>query len=748
MPTTNDAVNIEEFFDRVNKYLTEDQVAFVRKAYELAAEAHAVQRRKSGEPYIIHPIGVASILAQLQMDDKTLAAAFLHDVVEDTDYTLDDIKERFGVVVANLVDGVTKLGKIEYISKEDRQIENYRKMFLAMARDIRVVLIKLADRLHNMRTMKYMPVHKQQSISRETLEIYAPLAHRLGIYTIKWELEDLAFRYMEPDIYYNLVEQVKIKRREREAMINEAMAEMKESLEKANIKCEIQGRPKNFYSIHKKMLRDHKELNEIYDLLAIRVLVDTVKECYGTLGIVHSMWRPIPGRFKDYVAVPKSNMYQSLHTTVLSTGGQPLEIQIRTFEMHRISEYGIAAHWRYKESGGSKPASQSSTDKGFDAKLSWLRQLLEWHQDMNDSRDFVNTVKMDIFADEVFVFTPRGDVIDLPVGSVPIDFAYRIHTDVGNRCVGAKVNGRIVPLDFKLSNGDIVEVITSKQSSGPSRDWLNIVGSSDTRNKIKSWFKKERREENIIKGREMLEKEAKRLGYDPKVLARPEKLKEAGTKLRIDSDENLLAALGYGGVTLNSVISKLVEIYKKDQKLNTTKDLSELLAELKPRKSKAKASHGILVKGEEGIMVKLARCCNPIPGDPVIGYITRGSGVSVHRADCPNVLSNNPDEQSRLIEVSWDVGIDSVYKVNIVITSVNRPGMMADIMMATSEAKLNIFSLNCRTDKNKVATTHIGLDISSLEQLEYIMNRIRRMKGVYSVERVVANFNGNNGGKK
>lgn len=748
MPTTNDAVNIEEFFDRVNKYLTEDQVAFVRKAYELAAEAHAVQRRKSGEPYIIHPIGVASILAQLQMDDKTLAAAFLHDVVEDTDYTLDDIKEKFGVVVANLVDGVTKLGKIEYISKEDRQIENYRKMFLAMARDIRVVLIKLADRLHNMRTMKYMPVHKQQSISRETLEIYAPLAHRLGIYTIKWELEDLAFRYMEPDIYYNLVEQVKIKRREREAMINEAMAEMKEGLEKANIKCEIQGRPKNFYSIHKKMLRDHKELNEIYDLLAIRVLVDTVKDCYGTLGIVHSMWRPIPGRFKDYVAVPKSNMYQSLHTTVLSTGGQPLEIQIRTFEMHRISEYGIAAHWRYKESGGSKPASQSSTDKGFDAKLSWLRQLLEWHQDMNDSRDFVNTVKMDIFADEVFVFTPRGDVIDLPVGSVPIDFAYRIHTDVGNRCVGAKVNGRIVPLDFKLSNGDIVEVITSKQSSGPSRDWLNIVGSSDTRNKIKGWFKKERREENIIKGREMLEKEAKRLGYDPKVLARPEKLKEAGTKLRIDSDENLLAALGYGGVTLNSVISKLVEIYKKDQKLNTTKDLSELLAELKPRKSKAKASHGILVKGEEGIMVKLARCCNPIPGDPVIGYITRGSGVSVHRADCPNVLSNNPDEQSRLIEVSWDVGIDSVYKVNIVITSVNRPGMMADIMMATSEAKLNIFSLNCRTDKNKVATTHIGLDISSLEQLEYIMNRIRRMKGVYSVERVVANFNGNNGGKK
>lgn len=749
MPATSDVVNIEEFFEQIKKYLTDEQVEFVRKAYELAAAAHAHQFRKSGEPYIIHPIGVAGILANLQMDDKTLAAAFLHDVVEDTDYTLDDIKERFGDVVANLVDGVTKLGKIEYISKEDRQIENYRKMFLAMARDIRVVLIKLADRLHNMRTMKYMPVHKQQSISRETLEIYAPLAHRLGIYTIKWELEDLAFRYMEPDIYYDLVEQVKVKRREREAMINDAMAELKDSLEKAGIKCEIQGRPKNFYSIHKKMLRDHKELSEIYDLLAIRVLVDTVKDCYGTLGIVHSMWRPIPGRFKDYVAVPKSNMYQSLHTTVLSAGGQPLEIQIRTFEMHRISEYGIAAHWRYKESG-SKTGNTGGGggDKGFDAKLSWLRQLLEWHKDMNDSRDFVNTVKMDIFADEVFVFTPRGDVIDLPVNSVPIDFAYRIHTDVGNRCVGAKVNGRIVPLDYKLSNGDIVEVITSKQAGGPSRDWINIVGSSDTRNKIKSWFKKERREENIVKGREMLDKEAKRLGYDPKVLASPEKLKEAGAKLRIDTDDNLLAALGYGGVTLNTVMSRLVEIYKKDQKQNTTKDLSELLAELKPRKSKAKASHGILVKGEAGIMVKLARCCNPIPGDPVIGYITRGSGVSVHRADCPNVLSNNPEEQSRLIDVSWDVGLDSVYKVNILITSADRPGMIADIMMITTDAKLNIFSMVCKTDKNKVANIHLGVDISSLDQLEYVMNRIRRMKGVYSVERILSSGAANGGGKK
>lgn len=736
MPETH-VISVEEFFEMIKKYLNDNQVAFVHKAYDVAAKAHANQRRKSGEPYIIHPLGVATILAELQMDETTLAAAFLHDVVEDTETTLDQLKEMFGVKVADLVDGVTKLGKIEYISKEDQQIENYRKMFLAMAKDIRVIMIKLADRLHNMRTMKYMPVHKQQSISCETMEVYAPLAHRLGIYTIKWELEDLAFRYMEPEIYYDLVEQVKVKRREREAMIHEAMAEIKEHLDEQHIKCEIQGRPKNFYSIYKKMQRDHKELSEIYDLLAIRVLVDTVADCYGTLGVVHSLWRPIPGRVKDYIAVPKSNMYQSLHTTVLYHNGQPLEIQIRTFEMHRISEFGIAAHWRYKESGG-KSNMPSGGDKDFEAKLSWLRQLLEWHKDMSDSRDFVNTVKMDVFADEVFVFTPRGDVIDLPVGSVPIDFAYRIHTDVGNRCVGAKVNGRIVPLDYKLSNGDIVEVITSKQATGPSRDWMNIVGSSDTRNKIRSWFKKERREENIAKGREMLEKETKRLGYDIKVLLKADKLKTVAASFRLDGEEALYASVGYGGVTLNGVMSKLVELYKKEQKLTVTKDLSQLLAELKPRRSKAKASHGILVKGEEGIMVKLARCCNPIPGDPVIGYITRGSGISVHRTDCPNVLSNNPDEQRRLIEVSWDITTDAVYKVNIVINASDRPGMMADIMQVTSEAKLNINALNCRTDKHKNAYITMGLDISNLEQLDNIMNKIKRMKGVYSVERQVS----------
>ncbi|HAY60982.1 MAG TPA: (p)ppGpp synthetase [Acidaminococcaceae bacterium] len=739
MPSTeNQNISIEDFMKYIADYLSPKQVAKVQKAYDFAARVHADQKRRSGEPYIIHPTQVAYILAQMKMDDETLCAAFLHDTVEDTDTKLDDIKEMFGAKVAMLVDGVTKLGKIEYISKEERQIENYRKMFLAMAKDIRVVIIKLADRLHNMRTLEYMPVYKQQSISKETLEIYAPLANRLGIYTIKWELEDLAFRYRDPEVYYNLVEQVKVKRREREAMVRDAMAQMQAELDKVSIKCEIQGRPKNFYSIYKKMMRDHKELNEIYDLLAIRVLVDTVKDCYGTLGVVHSLWRPIPGRFKDYIAVPKSNMYQSLHTTVVFTNGQPLEIQIRTFEMHRISEYGIAAHWRYKESGGSSPATGAT--KAYAAKLSWLRQLLEWHKDMSDSRDFVNTVKLDVFADEVFVFTPRGDVIDLPVGSVPIDFAYRIHTDVGNRCIGAKVNGRIVPLDYKLSNGDIVEVITSKQASGPSRDWINIAGSSDTRNKIKSWFKKERKEENIERGRDMLDKECKRLGYDTKEFASQEKLKTVSDKLNLPDVDNMMAALGYGGITLNTIMAKLVEMYKQEQqqKLKQSKDLTQLLNELKPRMSNAKSSHGILVKGEDGIMVKLARCCNPVPGDPVVGYITRGNGISVHRSDCPNVMSNNPEEQARLIPVTWDVATDNVYKANILIQTVDKPGMMMDIMMAISENKININNVSSHSNKDKVATIHMGLDIGNTGQLDAIMSRIKRIQGVYRVERLTA----------
>ena len=728
---------IEDFFKDIGTYLNEKQVEFVKKAYEFSFQAHRTQVRKSGEPYIIHPFGVATILAELQLDELTLAAAFLHDVVEDTPITLEEIESNFGAKVAYLVDGVTKLNKIEYISKEEQQVHNYRKMFLAMAKDIRVVLIKLADRLHNMRTMKYMPVYKQKSISKETIEIYAPLAHRLGIYTIKWELEDLSFRYMDPEKYYKLVEQVKVKRREREAMIHEAIDEMKIQLNDMTIHCEIQGRPKSFYSINKKMVKSHKELNEIYDLLAIRVLVDSVKDCYGVLGVVHSLWRPIPGRFKDYIAVPKSNMYQSLHTTVVFSNGQPLEIQIRTFEMHRISEYGIAAHWRYKENGGSKQGGGTSVvDKTFDAKLSWLRQLLEWHQDINDPHEFVNSVKMDVFSDEVFVFTPRGDVIDLPQGSVPIDFAYRIHTAIGNSCIGAKVNGKIVSLDYELSNGDIVEVITSKQAAGPSRDWLNIVGASESRNKIRQWFKKERREDNIIKGREMLEQEMKRLGYDTKLMNRTEKLKEVANLLHLDADESLLAAIGYGGVTLKTVATKLIEIYKDEQKKDTSKNLSELLAELKPRKSKAKSSHGILVKGEDGILVKLAKCCNPVPGDPIVGYITRGRGISVHRLDCQNI-SIDKEASDRLIDVSWDIDVDSVYTVSLEIHCTNKTGIMADIMNITSESKININSINAKSVKQGDAVIALGIDVKNTDQLENIISKIKRTKGVYSVKRFI-----------
>ncbi|HEY3426051.1 MAG TPA: bifunctional (p)ppGpp synthetase/guanosine-3',5'-bis(diphosphate) 3'-pyrophosphohydrolase, partial [Negativicutes bacterium] len=517
---SNEAVaGIDDIISQIQSYQPDAPIELVQDIYTFSRDAHRGQLRVSGEEYIHHPLGVAKILADLQIDVVTISAALLHDVVEDTDVTLEGIEKQFGKEIARLVDGVTKLSRIEYKSKEEQQLENYRKMFLAMAKDIRVVLIKLADRLHNMRTLKYMPEAKQKRIAQETLEIFAPLAHRLGISNIKWELEDQAFRYFEPEKYYQLVEQVKQKRKEREQLVHEAIRILDERLTAVEINAEIQGRPKHFYSIYKKMLKGNKDLSEIYDLSAIRIVVETVKDCYGALGIVHTLWKPLPGRFKDYIAMPKSNMYQSLHTTVIGIEGQPLEIQIRTLEMHRISEYGIAAHWRYKEGG-------KGANKDFDQKLSWLRQLLVWQQDLRDPRDFMETLKMDVFTDEVFVFTPKGDVIDLPSGSIPIDFAYRIHTDVGHRCVGARVNGKIVPLEYKLTNGDIVEIITTKHGNGPSRDWLNIVGSSETRNKIRLWYKKEKREENINKGQELLERESKKMGYDWKELTKGERLAE------------------------------------------------------------------------------------------------------------------------------------------------------------------------------------------------------------------------------
>jgi GTP pyrophosphokinase len=725
---------IEEIIKKIQSYQPDAPIEVVIQAYELAVDAHKGQTRASGEEYICHPLGVARILAELQIDALTISASLLHDVVEDTAFSLEEIEKLFGKEIAMLVDGVTKLSRIEYKSKEEQQLENFRKMFLAMARDIRVVLIKLADRLHNMRTLKHMPEHKQRRISQETHEIFAPLAHRLGISNVKWELEDLAFRYLEPEKYYELVEKVKQKRREREQIINEAVRILSERLDEVDIKADIQGRPKHFYSIYKKMLKGNKDLSEIYDLSAVRILVDTVKDCYGALGVVHTLWKPLPLRFKDYIAMPKSNMYQSLHTTVIGTEGQPLEIQIRTMDMHRTSEYGIAAHWRYKE--GSKGA-----NKDFDEKLTWLRQLSEWQQDLRDPHEFMETVKLDIFSDEVFVFTPKGDVIDLPAGSIPIDFAYRIHTGVGNRCIGARINGKIVPLETKLANGDIVEIITTKTGNGPSRDWLNIVGSSDTKNKIRQWFKKEKREENIIKGREMLEKESKKLGYDWREITKGERLSEVGKKFNIQTEEDLMAALGYGGVTTHGIMTKLIEAYKKELRSTTSPDVSRLLAKLKPHNTTSKSGHGILVEGESGLMVRLAKCCNPLPGDTIIGYITRGRGVSVHRADCTNILVQ-PEEYERMIEVGWDLTVGNLYKVIVEVIGVDRSELLSDILMVTSESKIKVSSVNAKVIKNNMGSITLTLDLSNLNQLEHIMTKMRRVKDVYSVHRAMPNLGG------
>ena len=723
-------VTIDMILEAVKSYQPNGDTDLIRRAYELADAAHKGQKRVSGEDYIIHPLAVAKILTDLQIDDITISAAILHDVVEDTTHTLDEMRELFGDEVAMLIDGVTKLGRIQYKSKEEQQLESYRKMFLAMAKDIRVIMIKLADRLHNMRTLKYMREDKQKRIARETIEIYAPLANRLGISNVKWELEDLCLRYLDPKAYYDLVESVKQKRQERQAFIDEAHEQIVEKLEEAHITAEIQGRAKHFYSIYKKMKRDQKDISEIYDLSALRVLVDSVKDCYGVLGIIHAMWKPLPGRFKDYIAMPKSNGYQSLHTTVICRG-YPLEIQIRTFAMHKVSEYGVAAHWKYKEAGKSVGATRE-----YDQKMSWLRQMVSLQHELDDPREYFEALKVDVFSDEVFVFTPKGDVVDLPKGSIPIDFAYRIHTEVGHHCVGAKVNSKIVPLEYKLKNGDIVSIITNKSNNGPSRDWLNIVASSETRTKIRSWFKKQRKEENIARGMDMMEKEAKHLGYVPKEILKPERLELLAKKLNIPQVNDLLASIGYGGITLNGILGKLIEMHKQDLQKATPPDISQMLSELKqPLKNrKKKASHGILVEGEGGFLVRLARCCNPIPGDPITGYITRGRGVSVHRSDCPNLL--NDMDFSRVIEVNWDVGLDKVYTVQIEIVCNDKTGMLAELFALPAEMKVNISSLTAKTNKtNRTSIVNMGLDVRNSQQVAQIMTKIRRMKDVYSVSR-------------
>ena len=719
---------LAEFMEYIHTYLTDDECNQVLKAFELADKAHEGQLRASGEPYIMHPLAVADILAHLQIDHITLMAALMHDVVEDTSYSKEDLEEMFGSEVAFLVDGVTKLNQFQYETKEDRQMENYRKMILAMAKDVRVVVIKLGDRLHNMRTLKHMRSDKQKRIAKETLEIFAPLAHRLGIFNVKWELEDLSFRYLEPEKYYDLVDQMKQKRQAREDIVNDTMSQLTKALGEAHIKADIKGRPKHFYSIYKKMKKDNRDLSQIYDLLAVRVIVDTIPDCYAVLGIAHSLWKPLPYRFKDYISMPKSNMYQSLHTTVIGTMGQPVEIQIRTWEMHRVSEYGVAAHWRYKE--GNK-----NGDKEFDQKVAWLRQVLEW-QDTSNPTELVNALKLDVFSGEVFVFTPKGDVVKLPIGSVPLDFAYRVHTDVGHRCVGAKVNGKIVPLDYTLQNGDIVDIITSKTSK-PSLDWLNIVGSSESKSKIRNWFKRENKAENIEKGLEALEKEAKRLNYSWKELIADNRLQQVTKQLKAGIEEEMFAACGYGGIPVSTVLLRLIELYKKSKEAEESKRSTEQIIEkLKAQGPKTtKNGTGVLVKGEAGVMVRMAKCCSPVPGDDIIGYITRGRGVSIHRSDCTS-LGHTPEDLERMIEVSWDGSSGESFHVGIDIQAYDRNGLLMEVMAVLSELKITITNINAKVQEDtKNVSINVTVDIRDISQLDFVMTKLRRIREVYTVQR-------------
>ena len=726
--TFNKGKALAEFMEYIHTYLTDDECNQVLKAFELADKAHEGQLRASGEPYIMHPLAVADILAHLQIDHITLMAALMHDVVEDTSYSKEDLEEMFGSEVAFLVDGVTKLNQFQYETKEDRQMENYRKMILAMAKDVRVVVIKLGDRLHNMRTLKHMRSDKQKRIAKETLEIFAPLAHRLGIFNVKWELEDLSFRYLEPEKYYDLVDQMKQKRQAREDIVNDTMSQLTKALGEAHIKADIKGRPKHFYSIYKKMKKDNRDLSQIYDLLAVRVIVDTIPDCYAVLGIAHSLWKPLPYRFKDYISMPKSNMYQSLHTTVIGTMGQPVEIQIRTWEMHRVSEYGVAAHWRYKE--GNK-----NGDKDFDQKVAWLRQVLEW-QDTSNPTELVNALKLDVFSGEVFVFTPKGDVVKLPIGSVPLDFAYRVHTDVGHRCVGAKVNGKIVPLDYTLQNGDIVDIITSK-TGRPSLDWLNIVGSSESKSKIRNWFKRENKAENIEKGLEALEKEAKRLNYSWKELIGDNRLQQVTKQLKAGTEEEMFAACGYGGIPVSTVLLRLIELYKKSKEAEESKHSTEQIIEkLKAQGPKTtKNGTGVLVKGEAGVMVRMAKCCSPVPGDDIIGYITRGRGVSIHRSDCTS-LGHTPEDLERMIEVSWDGSSGESFHVGIDIQAYDRNGLLMEVMAVLSELKITITNINAKVQEDtKNVSINVTVDIRDISQLDFVMTKLRRIREVYTVQR-------------
>ncbi|GAB6876085.1 RelA/SpoT family protein [Thermaerobacter litoralis] len=723
------SITPDELLQRAGRYLGPAELEWLRRAFEFGKAAHQGQKRASGQDFIEHPLAVALILADLELDAATLVAALLHDTVEDTPVTLEQVEREFGPEVALLVDGVTKLNQIEWRTRLEEQAENLRKMFLAMARDIRVVLIKLADRLHNMRTLGVVPREKQIAKSRETLEIFAPLAHRLGMSQIQWELEDLALRYLEPERYRELSERIPRKRAEREQLAQVIIATLKTRLAEAGIRADIQGRAKHFYSIYRKMYEQGKDLSQIYDLIAVRVIVDTVKDCYGALGVVHTIWRPLPGRFKDYIATPKSNMYQSLHTTVIGPQGEPFEIQIRTWDMHRTAEYGIAAHWRYKERG--------RTDKDFDAKLAWLRQVLEWQNDLGDAREFMESLKIDVFSDEVFVFTPKGDVIDLPAGSTPVDFAFRIHTEIGHRCVGAKVNGRIVPLDYRLKNGDIVEILTNKQSSGPSADWLQFVRTSTARSRIRQWLKKQRRDENLERGRAMLEHELKAHGLPVREVWRKDWLDEVAARYNLSDAEELLVSIGYGGVAAGQVAGRLRDLYRRQVAREGSEAAPALPEEGRRARVAPARGAGVRVDGLDQILVRFSRCCNPVPGDPIVGYVTRGRGVSIHRADC-NMLKASPDVGQRLIDVSWDQVAGQAFPVAVEIDCYDRVGLLSDITAVVADTRRNILAARTRTHRDGTATIDLVVEVQNLEQFDQLRRQLERVRDVIRVQRVAS----------
>ena len=700
----------------------------LEKAYTLASEAHSGQNRASGEPYITHPLEVAYILADLELDCDTLVGAILHDVVEDTEYTLNDIKSEFGDSVATIVDGVTKLGKIQYITAEEQQVENIRKMLLAMAKDVRVILIKLADRLHNMRTITAKSEMKQREKARETLEVYAALAHRLGMSKIKWELEDLSLRYIDPVAYKEITESINLKKQEREQFINDIINTLHQKTEEIDIKATITGRAKHFYSIYRKMYTQHKSIDELYDLFAVRVIVDSISECYAVLGMVHELYHPIPGRFKDYIAMPKPNMYQSLHTTVIGPNGTPFEIQIRTWDMHRVAEYGIAAHWKYKEGVDKKTE--------VDTKLEWIRQLLEIQDSVVDTDDFMRTLKIDLFADEVFVFTPKGDIVNLPAGSTPIDFAFSIHSAVGCRMQGVKVNGKISTLEYILQNGDIVDIMTSSAVKGPSRDWLKLCKTSQARTKINQWLKKERREENIQHGKELIDKELKRINLTHNQLFRSEWVEMLCKKYTFSSIDDIYAAVGYGGLTVNKVVSRLKEEYRKAQKAESIE--TEIPISETPQRRKKSSSNGVVVEGIEDCLVRFSRCCTPVPGDEIIGYITRGRGVSIHREDCPNVInSKNNGETERLIGVHWenDVEQKGSYLTQIQVFANDRKGLLAEMASTISDLKILITGINSKLSKDNVVAINFTIEINSKSELDLVAKKLGNIRGVFQVKR-------------